>query len=271
MDCDISIRALLMSALMVSAFACSDDPSTDCTNDGQGCNPGFRCVEVSYEEFACRPDADGNTNQGANNGSQTGTNDETNQGQNNGSQTIAEYTCCLNGAFYECPNGNAVDQCGDGNTTACQAVPARNSTCGQTNNDAGGTCAAEGGPCAQNSDCCQDQTSVCVAGACTPTCSENNQCSSNCCASFSNDAGSNGFACAPSAVCSECVAVNDSCATDQDCCDNGYAPGNYLCVDLICSAVCVVNADCVSGCCSEYTTADGSQSGRYCAESSYCN
>ena len=107
--------------------------------------------------------------------------------------------------------------------------------------------------------------------ACTPTCSENNQCSSNCCASFSNDAGSNGFACAPSAVCSECVAVNNSCATDQDCCDNGYAPGNYLCVDLICSAVCVVNADCVSGCCSEYTTADGSQSGRYCAESSYCN
>ena len=268
MDCDISIRALLMSALMVSAFACSDDPSTDCTNDGQGCNPG-RCVEVSYEEFACRPDADGDTNQGANNGSQTSTNDETNQGQNNGSQTIAEYTCCLNGAFYECPNGNAVDQCGDGNTTACQAVPARNSTCGQSDNNDGGTCAVESGPCAQQL-LLADQTLFVSLALVRQLALKTTNAQAIVVHPFLTTPAATGL-CALSAVCSECVAVNDSCATDQDCCDNGYAPGNYLCVDLICSAVCVVNADCQSGCCSEYTTADGSQSGRYCAESSYCN
>jgi hypothetical protein len=41
----------------------------------------------------------------------------------------ASYTCCLNGAFYECDDSDAVFDCGEGDTSGCDRDSSADDQC----------------------------------------------------------------------------------------------------------------------------------------------
>ncbi len=45
------------------------------------------------------------------------------------SSSSFEGTCCLNGAFYECPDSDAVDMCGEWDSSRCSRVSSRDGEC----------------------------------------------------------------------------------------------------------------------------------------------
>lgn len=45
------------------------------------------------------------------------------------SSSSSRYTCCINGAFYECPSSDAVSKCGQGDSSACTRDSSNDAEC----------------------------------------------------------------------------------------------------------------------------------------------
>ena len=138
-------------------------------------------------------------------------------------------------------------------------------------NDPGPICDAEiGEPCGVNGDCCDFNSgdALCVNDGvntiCHQTCTSNSECGSGCCGETTSGEG----ICVAEVYCDVCEEPGNTCNDNGDCC--GFEEGTTSCVNfpvegLYCSATCIWNSDCNSGCCVPLDTGLGA-----CAPDDYC-
>ena len=146
----------------------------------------------------------------------------------------------------------------------CQAVSGGGGSAGGGTGGDGGTagiCLPASSACGINGDCCnfREGQGYCVSGRCADSCALNSDCVSGCCAALEGG----GNACAPTEVCGVCSSTGSACSQNGDCCN--FREGRGYCVSGRCADSCVLNSDCVSGCCA---LLEGG--GRACAPASIC-
>lgn len=97
------------------------------------------------------------------------------------------FSCCINGAFYTCPNQAALDRCGNFSAPDPSSCTRGTGSCGNTNNNTNNNNtnnnntgkAALGATCETNTEC---QSNACLTtngatyGYCTITCNDFTDC-----------------------------------------------------------------------------------------------
>lgn len=122
------------------------------------------------------------------------------------SGSSSEFSCCLNGSFYACPDEGASATCFNNfDPSGCSADPSRNGECSGGDDggssgggdDGGAVCSDPGQGCNVHGDCCDSGDVLCVDGVCAAACSFDDECASLCCADLEGGGG----ACAPAQFC----------------------------------------------------------------------
>ena len=182
-------------------------PRTDCRNDTRGCNPGFQCRLNDTGIYGCLPDSAGMSS-GSTSPAQDSTEPSTRETTVN-----AAFTCCVNGAFYECPNDNNGRACSMGSSDACRAVPQRDTACRAGRTASGqAVCAGFLDDCSTTEDCCADDGLICVDNVCAYRCTSDEECERQCCSPVYQGQSVVDGVCTDPGYCQQDMVVYEKCS-----------------------------------------------------------